>query len=485
MSWLSKHLEPTPAHFTYLLVSGFLLIYALFSSLIRNRLHLSEPPLATLFGIIFGPQVLDVIDPTGWGLLDNITQEAARVIVGLQVFSVGIELPKTYFSRHWKSVAMMLGPVMTFSWLVTAALIYAVLHTKFTTAMIVSACLAPTDPVLAASVLAESTFSNRVPSRLKHMLSAESGCNDGISFPFLYIGLLLLIEDSNGTAAKEWVLGTILWQCSFGLLFGLVIGLGFNRALRLVERLNYIDRAAFLAFYFLLAILSVGIGSTLGIDDFLVAFGAGYGFAWDGWFRKKMRETKLPAALDLILNSSMFVYFGTIIPWSGFNPRPVTPDITPGRLVGLLILILLFRRLPIVLALKRWVPDIRTYREALFCGHFGPMGLGALFLVIEARAQLENGSSLPDPHPPEHSPNKEAIETIWPVVCSIILGSIMVHGLSVAAISVGSHYSRAMGERAPLLAQETDDLYGMVHDDGNGSSEPSISGDELSEDNRR
>ena len=484
MSWLSKHVEPTPAHFSYLIVSSFLLIYALFSSFIRNRLHLSEPPLATLFGIICGPVGLDVINPTRWGLLDNITQEAARVIVGLQVFSVGVELPKTYFSRHWKSVAMMLGPVMTFSWLVTAAFTYAVLHTKFTTAMVISACLAPTDPVLAAAVLAESTFSVRVPSRLKHLLSAESGCNDGVSFPFLYIGLLLLVEDTYGSAAKEWVLGTILWQCSLGLLLGLLIGLCFNRALRMVERLNYIDRAAFLTFYLLLALLSVGIGSSLGIDDFLVAFGAGYGFAWDGWFRKKLRATKIPEVLDLLLNSSMFVYFGAIIPWSSFTPGPATPDITPGRLIGLLILILLFRRLPVVLALKRFVPDLRTYREALFCGHFGPMGLGALFLVIEARAQLENGTSLPDPFPPEHSPHKEAIETIWPVVCFIILGSTMVHGLSVAAISVGSHYSRVTGERAPLLAGETEGLHGMVHDDGYGSSEPSISGDDFSDDSK-
>lgn len=48
-----------------------------------------------------------------------------------------------------------------------------------------------------------------------------------------------------------------------------------------------------------------------------------------------------------------------------------------------------------MLAVKRIIPDIRTYREALFCGRFGPMGLEALFLAMEARAQLERGTSLP------------------------------------------------------------------------------------------
>ena len=471
-------MEPTPAHFAYLILSAFLLIYALFSSFIRNRLHLSEPPLATLMGIAFGPLGANLFSPQKWGLEDNITQEAARIIVGLQVFTVGVELPKEYFKRHWKSVAMMLGPVMAFSWAITAVFAKAILGTKWATAFVISACLAPTDPVLAASVLAESKFSRRVPRRLRHMLSAESGCNDGVSFPFLYIGLSVLIEQSPGAAVKEWVLGTILWQCTLGLLVGLVLGQCFNWALRFVERNNYIDPASFLVFYFLLAIFSVGIGCTLGIDDFLAAFGAGYGFAWDGWFAKKTRETHLPNILDLLLNSSMFVYFGSIIPWNMFSSTKSTHDITPGKLVGLLVLILLFRRIPILLAMKRFIPDIRTYREALFCGHFGPMGLGALFLVIEARAQLESGTSLPKPHPPKDAPHLRAIETIWPVVSFVILGSTMIHGLSVMAISVGSHYTRKEGERAPLIGQESDGLWSMVHEGGGGESEPSVSGDE-------
>lgn len=477
MSWINKHLEVTPTHSTYLILSAFLLLYALFSAFIRNRLHLSEPPLATLVGIAFGPRGANLLTPLQQ-TSDNITQEMARIVVGLQCFSVGVELPKSYFSRHWKSVGIMLGPVMTFSWLVTAAFVYAVLQTKFTTALIISACLAPTDPVLAASVLAESTFSTRVPRRLRHMLSAESGCNDGISFPFLYVGILLLVEQTTGDAVKEWVLGTLLWQCALGTLIGLVVGYCFNRSLRFVERWGYISSAPFLVFYFLLAVFSIGVGSSLGVDDFLVAFGAGYGFAWDGWFAKKTRETDLPAVLDLLLNSTMFVYFGAIIPWKHFTPTEFTPSITPGRLIGLLVLILLFRRIPIVLAMKRFIPDIRTYREALFCGHFGPMGVGALFLVIEARAMLENGTSLPDDHPPKHNEHKVAIEMVWPVVSFVILGSTMVHGLSVAAISVGGHYTRKEGERAPLIGAESEGLHGMIHEGGGGESEPSVSGDE-------
>ena len=482
MSFLSAHLEPTPAHYTYLLVSLFLILYACFSTFIRNRLHLSEPPLALLFGIAFGPRGLRLLNPYTWTSEDNITQEAARLIVGLQVFSVGVELPVGYFKRHWKSVAMMLGPVMTFSWVVTTGLVKGVLGVEWTTAMIVAACLAPTDPVLAAAVLRESQFSVRVPRRLKNLLSAESGCNDGVSFPFLYIGILFAISLSNEEAIKNWVLSTLLWQCAMGLAIGLVIGDLAYRALKVVDKANHVDKAACLAFYLLMATLSIGIASLLGTDDFLVAFGAGYAFARDGWYKKQMEDTHVPELLDLLLNSSMFVYVGSSIVWGQFAPSEYLPAMTPWRLVGLLVSILLLRRIPIVLALKRFIPDIRTYREALFCGHFGPMGLGAVFLVIEARAQLETGTSLPKPHPPKESPHKAAIEIIWPVVLFIVMGSTLVHGLSVAAISVGGHYSRRKGERAPLLAQETEPLNSMVHD--GDDTEESVSEESGSEHDR-
>jgi len=480
MVW--EQIEATPAHLTFLLLSGFLISYTLFAKFIRNRLHLSEPPIALLVGIILGPRVLNWLNPNesgggGWGWGDDVIQETTRVILGIQVFTIGVELPKYYASRHWRSVGMLLGPVMTFGWLISALFVWLLFKTDAATALTVAACLTPTDPVLASSILSNSQFSDRVPKRIKDMLSAESGCNDGVSFPFLYIGIYALITSDAGSAIKDYFLLTILWQCTFGIFIGFVIGTIFNRVLRFCENRDYVDGAGMTVFYLLAALLCVGVGSTLGSDDFLVAFSAGYGFARDGWFRKKTHEAHLPNVIDLLLNSAMFVYLGTIIPWQTFEPTAVAPNITPGRLVAFVLLVLAFRRIPIVLALYKWTPDIRTFREALFCGHFGPMGLGGLFLAIEARAMLETESSIPLPRPPPfekpYSRRDQAIELIWPIVCCTVVASTLVHGLSVLALSIGSSLRRKEGERAPLLAQETDPLHGMVHDGGGGDSEPS------------
>jgi NhaP-type Na+/H+ or K+/H+ antiporter len=127
---------------------------------------------------------------------------------------------------------MLLGPIMAFGWIVSALIVYLILQTKFTTALIIGACLTPTDPVLAASVIGESRFSHRVPKRIKHLLQAESGCNDGVSFPFLYVGLLAVTTSTAGMGIKDWFLEVIFWQCLVGTFIGIVIGYTANKLLR-------------------------------------------------------------------------------------------------------------------------------------------------------------------------------------------------------------------------------------------------------------
>lgn len=459
-----NQIEATPPHLTYLIVSAFLILYALFSLFIRNRLHLSEPPLAMLTGLAFGPKGIGAIDPEEWGLDDKHAQEITRVIVGLQVFAVGLELPKNYLPKHWFSIFMLIGPVMAVGWVICAFFIMMLFQTDIPTALTIAACLTPTDPVLAASVLSNSRFSNRVPKRIKNLLSTESGCNDGSSFPFLYMGLVILTKHGAGSIIQEWVLITILWQCAAGILAGMMIGFTANKAVRFADERKLIGHSSFLVFYFLLAILSVGVGSTLGLDDFLVAFAAAATFAHDGWFAERTRESKLNSILDLMLNSSFFVYFGAVIPWSMYGSQDITPEITPLKLVALLGLVLLFRRIPIILALKKAIPAIKTWQEALFCGHFGPMGVGALFLAIEASAILETGTAKPLPFPEPGAKYEKSIALIWPIVTFVVFGSTLVHGLSVAAISLIVHFRRARTQRSQEIAGERDPLAGMVHE---------------------
>jgi NhaP-type Na+/H+ or K+/H+ antiporter len=80
----------------------------------------------------------------------------------------------------------------------------------------------------------------------------------------------------------------------------------------------------------------------------------------------------------MLLNVSIFIWFGAVCPWPEFYHNEV---ISITRLVFLGILVLLLRRLPIVYAMHKYIPQIEQKRQALFVGFFGPIGVSAIFYL--------------------------------------------------------------------------------------------------------
>ena len=80
----------------------------------------------------------------------------------------------------------------------------------------------------------------------------------------------------------------------------------------------------------------------------------------------------------MLLNLSVFMWFGAVCPWSLFLHNNVIPIY---RLIPLGILILLFRRLPIVYAMHWKIHQIEEKQQALFVGFFGPIGVSAVFYL--------------------------------------------------------------------------------------------------------
>ena len=410
------------------------------SSFIKERLYIGEATVATICGVIFGPHAANLIDPGTWGNTDQITLEFSRIVLVVQCFAVGVELPKYYMEKHWRSVVFLLIPVMTFGWLITSLFIWWMIPTlNWLESLCCAACVTATDPVLASSVVGKGKFAKRVPKHLRDILSAESGCNDGMAFPFIYLALYIIeFRHEQTEVAKNWLLITILYECVFGALYGFIIGYIGRHGIKYAESHDLVDRESFLVFYFVLALFCAGSGSILGVDDLLVGFSAGVGFSNDGWFTQKTEESHVSNVIDLLINLAYFVYLGTIIPWEQYN----SPEIgtTPWRLVVIAIFVILFRRIPIMMALKPVIPDIKTWREALFAGHFGPIGVGAIFVAILARAELETESTTPlASYPPVGAKNSNLVALIWPITTFLVIASIIVHGSSIAVFTLGKH----------------------------------------------
>ncbi|KAL8986187.1 MAG: hypothetical protein Q9177_004232 [Variospora cf. flavescens] len=436
-----EQLSINKPHLAYLILGGFTSLFMLCSLFVKEKMYIGEATVATICGIIFGPHAANLFNPLSWGNADQITLECSRIVLVVQCFAVGVELPKAYMERHWKSVAYMLLPVMTYGWLATSLFIWWMIEPlTWLESLMCAACVTATDPVLASSVVGKGKFAKRIPKHLRDILSAESGCNDGMAFPFIYLSFYLIHYHLDAKhVTMHWFCNTILYECIFGCLYGVLIGYGGRHAIKWADRKNLIDRESFLVFYFTLALFCAGTGAALGTDDLLVGFAAGVGFSNDGWFTQKTEESHVSNVIDLLLNLAYFVYLGSIIPWEQYNNPAI--GITPWRLVVIAILVIFFRRIPIMLMLKPVMPDLKTWREALFAGHFGPIGVGAIFASILSRAELQTDTTTPlavlstDPN----SENYLVILVIWPLTTFLVITSILVHGSSIAVFTLGKH----------------------------------------------
>ncbi|KAJ7445112.1 Sodium/hydrogen exchanger family-domain-containing protein [Mycena latifolia] len=434
-------IDVTVPHVAYAALGGFVVLFGMFSLFLREKLYVGEACWAFLFGVVVGPYGANIFNPRGWGgdsdeTHNTITLELARVVLAIGVFAIGVELPKAYMRRHWKSLFFLLGPVMIWGWFVSAAFIFALIPgLNFLSSLAVAACLTPTDPILAAAVVGGKYADKHVPAHIRHLLAAESGCNDGAAFPFLYIALYLIIDPTTKDAIRDWFVELWLYQVILGVIIGSFIGFAFRHLMKFSERHSLIDRHSYVAQYVSLALLTIGLTTLLGSDDLLSAFACGASFAWDGFFNRQTEESVFSSVIDLLFNVAAFVYVGAWMPFNTFSDPRTTLQV--WRLVVLALCVLLLRRLPIVVALYRWIPDIKTLREAVFSGHFGPIGIGAVFISTLATQVLQES---PLAKEGEEGSDPQVVllaKTIQPICAFMVLCSIAVHGLSIPSFSLG------------------------------------------------
>ncbi|CEG76702.1 hypothetical protein RMATCC62417_11562 [Rhizopus microsporus] len=412
------------------ILGGFIVLYGLCSLFIKERLYLSEASFAILCGIIFGPVCAKFINVNDWGDEDTITKEFCRIVIGIQVMAAGVALPKAYLRKELISLLMLLGPVMIYMWLVSGLLVWALIPgLNYLEALMIAACFTPTDPVLANSIVQGKFAEKHVPTHVRHIISCESGANDGLGYPFLFLAVYLMQMDI-GPAIGKWAYWIMAFNILLSVVIGFVVGYVARKLLKYCEQKKLIDNESFLVYSVALSFFLMGVVGLIGSDDLLACFIAGNSFTWDDWFRVETENAHLMEANNL-LNLSIFAYIGATMPWSSFNDYSI--QITVWRLVVLAILVLLLRRLPIIMALYKAIPTIHTWREAVFTGWFGPIGVGAVFYAMVALESV-----------PEDGPNAHARQMIRPVVYFMVLASVVAHGVTIPLFYIGTFATRTL-----------------------------------------
>jgi len=151
------------------------------------------------------------------------------------------------------------------------------------------------------------------------------------------------------------------------------------------------------------------------------------------------------SVIEFSLNCGCFIYIGAWLPFNLYTLPEV--GITPAKLVALMIVIIFLRRIPCLLLLFRIVPEVRDWRQALFCGHFGPMGVSAIFVSTMAVHQLAVAQS-----PQTDQAQKLAI-ALQPIVSFVVLGSIVIHGLSIPCFCLGRRLFDCLTRGYPTSTQ--------------------------------
>lgn len=276
-------------------LGGFISLFGLVSYLLKERFYLSEALISLLVGVAFSHGA-NWLHPYEYALgaeenIDLITLYFSRLVLGVQLVLAGVQLPHRYLRTEWRSLVVLLGPGMTIMWLSASLLVWAMVpHLPFLHALAIGACVTPTDPVLSNSIVKGKFADKNIPKKLQRIIIAESGANDGLGYPFLFLALYIIRYNGHdgiqpvGHGIGLWFGEMWGYTILLSVLYGAVVGWIAKELLHLAEEKKFVDRENFLVFAISLALFITGTCGMIGSDDVLACFVAGNAFTWDDWY---------------------------------------------------------------------------------------------------------------------------------------------------------------------------------------------------------
>lgn len=384
--------------------AGAVLLLGVVSGYIRNHLWISEPAICLAIGAALSPLEFELLGvASGSEEYLSLFQQVARITLAISVMGAALRLPKSYIRRHRRELALILGLGLPLMWLSGSLLAYTVLSVPLLTALLIGSVLAPTDPVLADSIVAGKTAEENVPARLRHSITAESGANDGLALLLVMMPVLLLTE-APADAFGHWLAVTLLWQVLAAIAIGAALGALAGRALVWAYAQPFSEPVSALTVSVALALTTVACVHLIGSSGILAAFVAGLLFKRYLVRVEDPRHEHVQEAIGRFFDLPVFILFGLSVPWRAW--------LDLGWTAGLFaIAVLLLRRPPVWLLLRPVLPSLEGWREALFNGWFGPIGIAALFYAAEAS-------------------HLTGVDEIWTIGSLVVFTSIMMHGMS-------------------------------------------------------
>lgn len=355
-------------------------------------------------------QLVDVswIDPIADAKTIEHLSELAVIIA---LFATGLRLDRPLSWSAWSGVARLLIVAMPLT--IGAIVLFGseVMGLSLGAAIILGAILAPTDPVLAGDV-GVGPPGEEEETEPNFSVTGEAGLNDGLAFPFLFLGIFVAAEEGTDWLA-EWVAADVVYAIGVGAAIGGGVGYVLGAAAAWLRERNLLADAfdGWLAIPSVLAIYA--LAELVGALGFVAAFAGGVGFRRYEHTHELNRAVHDGAeAVEKFGELVVILLLGTLLSVRGLEE----PGLGGWLLVPALLLVI--RPLAVFVSLAgAKLPA----GERAFVAWFGVRGIGSMYYAAVA---VGAGALAAD----------EANVVMWTAIACVI-GSIVAHGISASPLS--------------------------------------------------
>jgi sodium/hydrogen antiporter len=392
---------------------------------VLSRAPLSMPMVFVAIGVVAFALVdgLPSPDPIEH---DTVTVHLTELVVIISLMGAGLALDRPLGLRRWSSTWRLLAITMPVSILAVTLLGGWLLGLGAAAAILLGAALAPTDPVLATEVqVGEPTEDEDSEDEARFALTSEAGLNDGLAFPFTYAAVAVAAAGlaPSGWLA-EWLAVDVAWRMAAGVGTGLAVG-WLLRALffsRPAEQARLAERAE-------------GFVALTGI---LLAYGAaeliaGYGFVAVFVCAVTIRAGERAHGRHQVLHAHVeqlerLLTVVVLLLVGGAISRGVLAGVTAAEVVLAVAFLLLVRPLAGRLAFVR---SKTGRRERWVISFFGVRGIGSLYYMSYGLSEADIPGA----------------EQLWRVTVLVVVGSVVLHGVTAAPVTRWLDRRRALAAR--------------------------------------
>jgi len=396
-------LTPDP-YILFLLGLGGVVLLVGWTPVVLRRLPLSLAMICVGLGVVvFGSGLLGFDpDPRTY---DTVTEKLAELVVIISLMGAGLKLDRRIGWKSWNVTWRLLGIAMPLTIAAVAWLGVEVLQFTLPMALLLGAALAPTDPVLASDVQTGPPKSGE-DGEVRFGLTSEAGLNDGLAFPFVHLAILAAAGGLFSSAELgEWALTDVVWRMAAGVAAGWAIGrgLGWLTFRVLHAKLSETGDGLVAVGATFLAYAAAEIAHGYGFLAVFIAALSFRGFERDHDFHGELHD--FADQIERLLMMFVLVAFGGAVAGGLFE------SIGWREVVAALVVLLVIRPVAGFLSL---IGAPHPLRDKALLAFFGIRGIGSIYYVAYGLNHGEFGSS----------------ERLWAVTGLVILGSILLHGVT-------------------------------------------------------